>query len=291
LKSLPADLHYAQVLDMKNRARNIKLVVIIASLFLGGCAASLKSIDGETSFAGFRSRGKIAAAIEDRSFALWVQPTWDYNYQAVDSLDPEDMQPSAASEYNLMYHLYGPDYRYPYGNRMWSQHRRRHYDLPWGYGYGYDPFYDPYYYDPYWGMNYRQSWRYNSWTDPYFDFYFHDPFSYSHYYSYQFDPIYWGRSRYYGTGSGYTYANASKAKSTKQRRLRGRGDSRYVREPNPASAAGASNVKVRSTNTGGSKSSTGVRVKSTGNSSSSGKSSGTKSSSKQQQRRKRGRDD
>ncbi|MFC1481279.1 hypothetical protein ACFL6E_03425 [Candidatus Neomarinimicrobiota bacterium] len=279
---------------MKYRSININLLVIIAGLLIGGCAARQNSLDDETSFAGFRSHGKISGAIKDRSEMLWVQSPREENYQTVDRLDPEDMQPSAASQYNLIYHLYGPDYRYPYGNRMWSSLRRRHHNLPWGYGYGYDPFYDPYYQDPFWGMNYRRSWGYNSWTDPYFDFYFHDPFSYSNYYSYQFDPIYWGNSRYYRTGSSRTYAN--KSKEIKQRRRRGSGDSQYVRKSSPtstASSAGQSSVKAGSTGTtsSSSTSSTGYRVKSTGKSSSSSKSSETKSSSKKKQSRRRGSDD
>ncbi len=194
---------------MKYRIKILNLVIVAAALLIGGCGAGLKPAASETSFAGFRAQGEIVAPINDRADDLWERAVWAENYQSADQFDPDDMQPAAASQYNLIYHLYGPDYRYPYGSRIWASHRRRHNDILWGYGYGYDPYFDPYYQDPFWGMSYRQSWAYNSWTDPYFDFRFHDPFSYSHYYGYGYDPIYWGQGRHNRTRYGYTYASST----------------------------------------------------------------------------------
>ncbi len=169
--------------------------LVVGGMLLAGCAAT--SFSGEDPhFPGFHSNHSgdgITPIIVDRSQLGTnekrpnlppVQPDGDEpgNNRAYE----DSYQRDFSSQYNLVYHLYGPDHYRPYGRRYWLSYRRQWGQLPW---YGRDPYYNSWWNDPYWSWEYR----WNSWAwDPWFD-HFYDP--------YYWDP-YWG----YNSGYGYQYA-------------------------------------------------------------------------------------
>ena len=164
----------------------------MGGLLLAGCAATSPSGE-DPHFPGFHSNHSgdgITPIIVDRSQLGTKQKRPNLPPAQPDGDEPggnrayeDSLHRDFISQYNLAYHLYGPDHYRPYGQRYWLSYRRQWGQLPW---YGGNPYYDSWWNDPYWSWEYR----WNSWAwDPWFD----------HFY----DPWYW--DPYWGSGYGYGY--------------------------------------------------------------------------------------
>ena len=167
----------------------------MGGLLLAGCAAT-SPIGEDPHFPGFHSDQSgdgLTPIIVDRS-----QPGAERkrpNRPAAQHFGAEPgnnryygdrFQRDFSSQYNLVYHLYGPDHYRPYGQRYWLGYRRQWSQLPW---YGRNPVYDNWWYDPYWSWEYR--WNSYAW-DPWFDRFY--------------DPWYWDPYGGYGFGYGNNYS-------------------------------------------------------------------------------------
>ncbi len=174
-----------------------------AGLWLLGCSATTPG-SAEPLFPGYHSTGgagSVTAAIVDRSrFPARVRRPKPVPAQPADNLADYNQggrystQYDFLNQYNLVHHLYGPDYYRPYGQRYWLRYRRQWSSLPW---HGWAPGYNDWWNDPYWSWEYR--WNSYAW-DPAFDRFF-DPWYWDPYYAYN-SGYGWG----YGSGYGYSYA-------------------------------------------------------------------------------------
>lgn len=170
-------------------------LVAVGGLVLAGCAANSPSGE-DPYFPGFHSNHSgdgFTPIIVDRSQLgserkRPIRPqVKHYGDEPGNSRDYMDrIRRDYGSQFNLVYHLYGPDHHRSYGQRYWLNYRRQWGQLPW---YGQDPYYNSWWNDPYWSWEYR----WNSWAwDPWFD----------HFY----DPWYWEPYGGYGFGYGYNYS-------------------------------------------------------------------------------------
>ncbi|MCH7521838.1 MAG: hypothetical protein IIB42_09105, partial [Candidatus Marinimicrobia bacterium] len=147
-----------------------------------------------------------------------------------------------SSQYNLVYHLYGPDHYRPYGQRYWLSYRRQWGQLPW---YGRNPVYDSWWYDPYWSWEYRwNSYAWDPWFDHFYDPWYWDPYgggyglgyaSYGGYYDY------WP----YGYIRRGTLATVAIKPANHQQRRRGRKDLPTTMSAGKSRAAGPSSTQIR----------------------------------------------
>ncbi len=206
-----------------------KLVLLAAGLWLLGCSATSPG-SGEPLFPGYHSTGSsdgVTAAIIDRSrIPARVRRPKPAPAQPADTLADSNRagqyptQYDFIDQYNLVYHLYGPDYYRPYGRRYWLQYRRQWSSLPW---HGWAPGYNDWWYDPYWSWEYRwNSYAWDPWFDHFYDPWYWDPYnSYGYGYGYSYAGYYYNPNRHYWHRGSPTLAGESK-KGEKQRRPRNR---------------------------------------------------------------------
>ncbi|MEE9465469.1 MAG: hypothetical protein V3W14_07875 [Candidatus Neomarinimicrobiota bacterium] len=225
-----------------------KWVLSAACLWLLGCSATAPG-NGDPLFPGYHSDGNsggLTPVIVDRSRLRARErrpdpaPAQPRDEQADSILAGQYPSQSAfIDQYNLVHHLYGPDYYLPYGQRYWRQYRRQWSSLPW---YGWAPGYNDWWYDPYWSWEYRwNSYAWDPWFDHFYDPWYWDPYSgYGSGYGYSYAGYYYNPNRHYWRRGSQLLAGENK-KGAKQRRPRNRRGSleNLTGQTNGASLAGA----------------------------------------------------
>ncbi len=198
----------------------------MGGLLLAGCAGTSPSAQ-DPHFPGFHSNHTgdgLTPIIVDRSQLVTGRerpnppPAHPEGEPGNNRAYEDPYERDFSSQYNLVYHLYGPDHYRPYNQRYWLSYRRQWGQLPW---YGRDPYYDSWWYDPYWSWESRwNSWAWDPWFDHFYDPYYWDPYG-GYGYGYNYSYYYRYPSGHYWYYQGGTLATGSD-EGRKQRRPRNR---------------------------------------------------------------------